>query len=483
MDMRKQAYNPYLPPYEYIPDGEPRVFGDRVYVYGSHDEVEGRDFCTGDYVVWSAPVDDLANWTYHGISYKKIQDSMSENGTRPLFAPDVVQGPDGKFYLYYCLCFVNKVSVAVSDKPEGPFEFYGYVKYPKEILGGKDLEEHNPFDPGVLVDEDNRIYLYYGFAINMVINGKKVVGCPGSMAAELEADMLTLKARPLMVVPNGENGIGTSFEGHGFFEASSIRKKDGIYYFIYSSELSHELCYATAPSPLGPYTYGGTIVSNGDMGLEGVDQPVAAMGNTHGSIVEILGKWYVFYHRHTHASSFCRQGCAEEIQFEVDGSIKQVEITSCGLNGEPLKAKGTYPFYIACHLTAPNMPESVKVGETLQDCMPYIKEETCQEEIEKSRHYISNITKGTIIGFKYFTFDKNDSIQIKLRGHATGTIKVLCGLQENDVIGELKVTIQSSEWELVTAKLSQIKGKYPLYFELQTEGILEVEEFTFACDK
>ena len=33
----KQIFNPYLPSYEYIPDGEPHIFGDRLYIYGSHD--------------------------------------------------------------------------------------------------------------------------------------------------------------------------------------------------------------------------------------------------------------------------------------------------------------------------------------------------------------------------------------------------------------------------------------------------------------
>ena len=66
-----QAFNPYLPSYEYVPDGEPYVFGDRLYVYGSHDKFNGKDFCLGDYVCWSAPVDDLGNWTYHGCIYKR----------------------------------------------------------------------------------------------------------------------------------------------------------------------------------------------------------------------------------------------------------------------------------------------------------------------------------------------------------------------------------------------------------------------------
>ena len=70
----KQPTNPYLPSYEYIPDGEPYVFGDRVYVYGSHDKYNGDVYCELDYVCWSAPVSDLGEWIYEGVIYKKNQD-------------------------------------------------------------------------------------------------------------------------------------------------------------------------------------------------------------------------------------------------------------------------------------------------------------------------------------------------------------------------------------------------------------------------
>lgn len=65
--MKNQAFNPYLPLNTYIPDAEPHVFGDRVYVYGSHDKEGGETFCMLDYEVWSAPVEDLSDWSCHGI--------------------------------------------------------------------------------------------------------------------------------------------------------------------------------------------------------------------------------------------------------------------------------------------------------------------------------------------------------------------------------------------------------------------------------
>ena len=105
--MSTQAFNPYLPGHEYIPDGEPHVFDGRVYVYGSHDRFAAPMFCMNDYVCWSAPVDDLGNWKYEGVIYRKNQDPKNRLGLRLLFAPDVARGMDGRFYLYYAFDFMG----------------------------------------------------------------------------------------------------------------------------------------------------------------------------------------------------------------------------------------------------------------------------------------------------------------------------------------------------------------------------------------
>ena len=99
----KQAFNPYLPSWEYVSDAEPHVVDGRVYIYGSHDTFNGINFCLGDYVCWSAPVDDLSDWKYHGVIFKREQDPAAPKNriTNGLAAPDMVQGPDGRFYLYY----------------------------------------------------------------------------------------------------------------------------------------------------------------------------------------------------------------------------------------------------------------------------------------------------------------------------------------------------------------------------------------------
>ena len=135
--MKTTAFNPYLPSWEYIPDGEPYIFDGRVYVYGSHDSFGGVVFCQGDYVCWSAPVEDLGAWRYEGVIYRRTDDPLNKNNDCSLYAPDVTKGPDGRYYLYYVLESKDVVSVAVCDTPAGKYEFYGYVHYKDGTLWAK----------------------------------------------------------------------------------------------------------------------------------------------------------------------------------------------------------------------------------------------------------------------------------------------------------------------------------------------------------
>ncbi|MGN0386461.1 MAG: carboxylesterase family protein, partial [Lachnospiraceae bacterium] len=343
---KKQAFNPYLPSWEYIPDGEPYVFGNRVYVYGSHDCFRGHAFCLNDYVCWSAPVDDLGNWRYEGVIYTRLDDPENSLNNMCLYAPDVVKGPDGKYYLYYVLDKLSIVSVAVCDTPAGKYEFLGYVHYPDGTRLGEGKTDEPQFDPGVIL-VDNKVYLYTGFC------GIGDKSRSGAMLTILDKDMLTVLEAPKIIVPGSSYSRGTEFENHAFFEASSIRCFDNKYYFIYSSEVMHELCYAISDSPMGPFRYGGVIVSNADLHIDSykpADKPAAYGGNNHGSLVEIGNQRYIFYHRQTLNIWYSRQGCAEPVSFREDGSILQSEITSCGLNQGPLNDQDEYPAYLACNM-------------------------------------------------------------------------------------------------------------------------------------
>ena len=92
MSEDRQAFNPYLPLNEYIPDGEPHVFGDRVYLFGSHEEEGGKEFCNLGYEFYSAPLNDLSDWTSKGVNYEARQDPSYGPKNRYMYAPDVVRG-------------------------------------------------------------------------------------------------------------------------------------------------------------------------------------------------------------------------------------------------------------------------------------------------------------------------------------------------------------------------------------------------------
>ena len=160
--MKHQAFNPYLPSWEYIPDGEPYLIGDRVYVFGSHDRFGGTYFCLGDYVAWSAPQDDLSDWRCEGVIYRKEQDPLFNEKDNVLFAPDVVQGKDGRWYLFYTLASNGIMSVAVSDCPAGKYTYHGAVRAPDGHIIGTQKGDVFNFDPGILSD-GGHIYLYTGF--------------------------------------------------------------------------------------------------------------------------------------------------------------------------------------------------------------------------------------------------------------------------------------------------------------------------------
>lgn len=130
-----------------------------------------------------------------------------------------------------------------------------------------------------------------------------------------------------------------------------------------------------ADKPQGVYHYGGTIVSNGDIGLDGRTVPCNYTGTNHGSIVEINGQWYVFYHRQTNRTPYSRQGCAEKITLLPDGSIPQVRVTSCGLNNGPLKIGYSYPAGIACCLQTANGAGPYRAKTTIGEEHPYITQD------------------------------------------------------------------------------------------------------------
>lgn len=460
-----QGLNPYLPSWEYVPDGEPYVFGDRVYIYGSHDFYNGDVFCMGDYVCWSAPVDNLGDWRYDGVIFEKMDEPLND-GSGMLYAPDMTIGPDGRYYLYYAISSRSNISVAVCDTPNGKFEFYGHVHYPDGTRLGEAIGDEHQFDPGVIT-ENGKTYLYTGFC------GRGDKTHHGAMCTVLDKDMVTVLEKPVFVVPGCEYSEGSGFEGHEYFEAASIRKMNGKYIFVYSSIVMHELCYAVSDKPNEGFKYGGVLISNSDLGIDSykpANMATAFGANNHGSIIKINDDWYVFYHRHTNGTWYSRQVCAERL--EVDEStctIKQAELTSCGLNNGPLSGKGYYPAYIACNLFNPNDEETMRDDNTHKEPdITKLKIVQLGGDGDKNDGYVANFTDGSVVGFKYFDIKNLKKICVWVRGYAQGTIEV-----RTSIDGEVLATNSfnsANVWLKVEMDANIPDGTWPLYFSYKGGG-------------
>ena len=411
--------NPILPLWEYIPDGEPRVFGDRVYLYGSHDRVNSDAFCDYKLKVWSAPISDLNKWECHGDSFHTMEDrdhaSDADWTDRELYAPDVIC-KDGKYYLYAYI-LGSKGCVGVSDKPEGPFTLLSTYKYMEGNAGDDGIYN----DIGVLVDDDGRVYAYYGFEHSWMneIN-------PDNMYEIIDGSL--------------KENVLPEEEPFRFFEASSPRKINGTYYLIYSPKppFGNRLAYATSDSPTGPFTYRGYIVDNGDK---------YPAGNNHGSVCCINGQWYIFYHRMTNNTIMSRRACVEKIEILPDGSIPTVEMTSLGFE-EYLSPYKATPAEIVCVL--------------MGGC--YITEK------DIFTRPITNIKKGAVIGYKYFEFgqdfsDKTMKFFAKVNGMGcSAKIHILLDDYENGE--EIGVCNISTHDGVYSAVVKNVTGRHALYFKV-----------------
>jgi len=492
------AGNPYLPLWEHIPDGEPYVFDDpdnpgkqRVYIYGSHDNLKTA-YCGRDQVVWSASTDDLNKWRYDGIILTVNRNARGEvfdsAGTADvLYAPDIAQVTDstGK-HTYYL--FPNDQTgyrnalIAKSNRPDGPFTVCNWKKSnPNQVEG------IYGFDPAVFVDDDGRVYGYWGFE--------------HSYAAEIDpATMCTVKPGTQIIdgMVSGRNEEGI----FSFFEASSLRKIKDKYVFIYSRftkdgefglpSSNYTLAYAYSDQPLGPWTYGGTIIDGRGREINEKGDTIASAvidGNTHGSICEINGQWYVFYHRQTGTNEYARQAMVAPIKVSVEeGEGGKVEISEGEYNSEGFALNGLNPLErhsagIACWLTGPTpaiheWPNNKFSGSYVEASYGTDKNYDEPYALENNTNHVVNNTAGSIVGYKYFNFNESKGKQnLKLSlnlipAGVDGTIQLMLdrpwASQGGQLIGsfELKADMPQEATEAIfdLPELAKLSGKHALYF-------------------
>ena len=509
--------NPYLPMWEHIPDGEPYVFDDpdqpgkqRVYIYGSHDS-RITDYCGRELVVWSAPVEDLNHWRYDGEILKVDKNAKGElldsaGLADVLFAPDValVTGPNGEktYYLYpNDQAGGRNGLVSKSNRPDGPFEVCNW--------NADDPNKNDgvlAFDPAVFVDDDGRVYGYWGFE--------------RSNGAELDpATMATVKPGTSVVedMVSGKNQPGV----FRFFEASSIRKIKDKYVFIYSRwtengefglpDTNYTLAYAYSDHPLGPWTYGGTIIDGRGREVNEQGDTIASAtvsGNTHGSICEINGQWYVFYHRQSGLNEFARQAMVAPIEVTVEeGEGGKVSISEGEYNSEGFSLDGLDPLErhsagIACWYTGPKVavhewPNNVYSGSYIASSYGTDDKMEAPYDLRNNTNEVVNNTDGSIVGYKYFNFTSTngkDNVQLLLRlvpEGIDGTIQVMADSPWASRGGKLLGTIElkadmpgtPTELSVPLPELGQFTGKHALYFTFSSatkeKSLCRLQDFVF----
>ena len=445
------AQNPYLPLWEHLPDGEPRVFEDpdqpgkyRAYIIGSHD-VTYTAYCGPDIRMWSAPVEDLSQWRDEGPIFKWFVSGQWDT----MYAPDLVCTTDratGKktYWLYpHSRGWRRTPMVCKGDRPNGPFTPVNLTEDGTQCLPGSLID----FDPSVFIenitnkkdkdyDKGYRAYVFYGFQHSTACEldqntmyskreGTELID-PFIPASSADGRLLDRAGSEYKALYQGQNPLDFNF-----FEASSIRQVGNKYVMVFSGYSGKEyglgntnsaLRYAYGDSPLGPWRSGGVLVDSRGVvvGEDGGKLITTNAGhNTHGSLQEINGQWYVFYHRPPRGFGNARQAMVAPVKIVWDkkpvakGGVVKItgydpfvkgnewtakasdgneytgaEVTSEGFQIFGLPPYNYYSAGIACFMYGPN------ANQYMQD----------NHDVWNNSMDLAGIQNGGIIGFKYFGF-------------------------------------------------------------------------------
>ena len=445
------AQNPYLPLWEHVPDGEPRVFEDpdnpgkfRAYIIGSHDVAYTR-YCGPDIRMWSAPVEDLSQWRDEGPIFTHYVNGQWDT----MFAPDLVEVKNritGKktYWLYpHSRGWQRVPMVCRGDRPDGPFTPVNLTEDGTKCVPGSFID----FDPSVFVenitdkkdkdyDKGFRAYVFYGFQHSTAVEldqntmyskreGTEPID-PFIPASSVDGRLLDKPGSEYKALYEGQNPLDFNF-----FEASSIRQVGNKYVMVFSGYSGKEyglgntnsaLRYAYGDSPLGPWRSGGVLVDSRGVVLneDGTKLITTNFGhNTHGSLQEINGQWYVFYHRPPRGFGNARQSMVAPVKITCDKKpvAKGGRVTITGYDpytknnvwtakasngheytGAEVTSEGfqifglpPYQYYSAGYACFVYGPGS---NDWMQD----------NHDVWNNSMDLAGIQNGGIVGFKYFGF-------------------------------------------------------------------------------
>lgn len=301
-------HNPVLAGYYADPDILYAEKTGKYYIYPTSDGFTGW---SGTYFKCFSS-DNLVDWNDQGIIIQLGKDVSWAN--RNAWAPCIVEKKiNGQYKYFYYFSAAQKVGVAVSDNPTGPFVDLGKPlidKNPAGVNGGQVIDQDVFTDPIT-----GKSYIYWG---------------NGYMAgAELNDDMTSIKQETLTILKPDRT----------YREGTYVFYRKGIYYFMWSEDdtrsENYRVRYATSDSPLGAFS----IPKNNLVIAK--DKDAGIYGTGHNAVLQIPGKdeWYIVYHRFNYpkgigmgdAAGYNREVCIDKMEFNDDGSIKQTIPTHKGI--------------------------------------------------------------------------------------------------------------------------------------------------------
>lgn len=297
------AKNPILP--GWFADPTIKKFGGIYYIYATTDN---EMLASGAPTVWYSK--DFKNW----YNYTMEIPSFSAKSITNFWAPDIIEGDDGKYYLYFGNCEMGcNIYGYVSDSPVGPWTKLSEKDIPV-ISNGYPREGFPSLDAQFFKDTDGKVYGYWGTWVHY--NGGYAVG---ELSKNTMSEMINSTNIPLEQTPAP-------------FEAAYMMKKGSKYILMYSGASCHDetynVRYSYSDSPYGPFTPG----KNNPILSTNEDKTVHGPG--HHSVLQENDDYYIVYHKHDYPMTrggLARQVCIDKMIFENDSTIKTVVPSSKGI--------------------------------------------------------------------------------------------------------------------------------------------------------
>lgn len=422
----------------YTADPAALAVGDSVFLYTGRDEAKADFFWMQEWRVYATA--DMVNWTDHGSPLALEDFTWADDRA---WASQMIER-NGKFYWYICahsrLTNAMAIGVAVGDTPTGPF---------RDAIG-KPLADGSwdYIDPTVFIDDDGQAYLYWGN--------------PLCYWAKLNDDMISLKTE-IQHFPQTEESFGAPepkarvkgvqykdcyTEGPWIAKrmvpvmrrGKATKKTTPLYYLLYAAGgVPEHIAYSTAPTPVGPWTYRGTVMERLDLGSF----------TNHCGVFDFKGHSYFTYHTGNlpGGGGFGRSACIDEFRYNADGSIPLIKATSEGV--KPLRTFS--PFR---RVKAETMAWSQGVTTETND---------------RTGVYLSDIHNGDYTKLQNVDFSARQARHLTVRAASAlrgGTLE----LRTDSVQGPLVATVAIphtggwEEWQTVTAPVATAPaGTHDLY--------------------